>query len=81
MDKWELSENLGSLACLRLTGLSSVSSGYGRKVYVEPETEGAVIYQGLTQASGGGSVKSAERKQHGVRENEGNLGTHVGTQT
>lgn len=36
MDKWELSESLGSLVCLPLTGLSS---GCGRKVYVEAETE------------------------------------------
>lgn len=78
MDKWELSENLKSLARLRLTGLSS---GCSRKVYVEPETEAAVISLSLIQASGGGSVKSAEGKQHGVRENEGNLETHVGTQT
>lgn len=29
----------------------------------------------------GGSVKSAEGRQHEVRENEGNLETHVGAHT
>lgn len=37
--------------------------------------------QRLSSCELSGSVKLAEGKQHGVRENEGNLETHVDTQT